>query len=666
MRTVLTLAATLSLVVALCTDQRGSAAPPKKSPPVALVVTYGGYDPENKLKPLARTVPSGVELAKQLSDAGYQVEFLTGSDTDKALLRALPKAVTVANADDGEALTKHVREWVARTADPSPPLAVLALLGHGEERGGVPHLLARNDPPGKGGLSLDDIHDATGKASGFPLVVVFDACRTAAPPPPKLNVLDGKDRPVEPGKLPPATDRPDAGKGSEGGRFPDTGERVVVVRHPAKGQPATVLYSTRSGEKAEDSNDLTTNLARGVKCDADVQKFLLYIDPEWPVRKSLTLYHWFYYGVAAQLRETKLAQSHEIRLGRVELSAPVAVIDPRSGKPGPPPRAFNRDLLTEYTPQFGGYTSKYDPDRGWQITCPAKLTKEWFAVGGIGGADEVEVADGVLEIDLIASPRPGKVGPVFTFEVHPKRNADVKGTNDVYFTRKIQPYAINYQRLYRLTLALASMPGVEKNAPPLRMNQLAFGEPDRLANPGKPLGVWPEGATLTITGLRVRKRLDGDPVEKTHHFNPLLPDLITSWLPSDRGDSPLTVSRDDAANEKFRWCLTPTQADTAGRVGGPLLTPTTIPDGHVLLVEVRNAGKEAGDLTVSVGRAEDGKPIRKLGAATVRVPAGTSQKLTVPVDTPGVANYMTLETKSKDLRVKSITVRAEHEVKTVR
>ena len=163
--------------------------PLKDDAPMVCIVAMGHY---KHMPILKQSVANALGLAKEFDTTDFRVQFICESNSIEAAKVELAKSprVTTVEANNDVDLEKALRTWYADVEMRKPPLAILVLSGHGEERivdagdnrrKTVAVFLSRDDASGQNGVIIDHISRLAAEATAVPMAIIYDACRTPAP-----------------------------------------------------------------------------------------------------------------------------------------------------------------------------------------------------------------------------------------------------------------------------------------------------------------------------------------------------------------------------------------------------------------------------------------------------------------------------------------------------
>jgi len=637
------------------------ALPKRPGPPTVLIVATRYYNPKNGLVELPHALESAIELATEFDKMGSKVVLLTDQQSVGEVKKPLQSTkVIVDEANDGETLFKTVSKWMTTTEAAHPPLSLLVLVGHGEERGKIPYYLCRDDAPGQDGMSMSAVEEATSQRPELPLVIVYDACRKAAPQI-ALNIKDRNGKPIEQPGTPPGPNTPESSEASAADRYQSRGDSVKFTN--ASNNYPTVLYACRSDKSAVDAEDLTHHLSKFLKFDNDVRTFIKWSCPELKVAlNDLTLFEWFYYGIVRVLGKSDLKQSHEIRVGSVPLTATVARLN--QGKVVGPKKKYEEiNVISEFHPLWGQFESSFDDAVGWVITHPAAgLQKDTYKDGTLGDADGYETAGRVLKMDVV-----------------PTYLGEAKSLTSVlpYFMLKTQltyhfPGSEKYIDLsdndHQLPVSFNRVQTIIKPlwTIPKGPRQPAYGLNDfGVALHGKPANPWPPNTSLTILNLKLASAPESDPLVQST-CTPMTMYVLGHWFPGDQAADnrgaklKVTVGFRSADGVGVRL----EQSDPARgliRCGGEIYPPVYIPADNDLVLDVVNTDRSRdASLSVELLRMNKDNETEHsfISGKTVTIPAGTTRPATtILLKGSGYANYLGLGTNAKSVLIRSITIK---------
>ncbi|MGL6075463.1 MAG: Ig domain-containing protein [Fimbriiglobus sp.] len=161
------------------------------SAPMAFIMVTPEYQNKDQMLPLKYILDSAVKMATEFNKIGYQVTFVTEEVSFGSAEKKLKSCtgMSLEKVQNSIELNSRIKNWFALVAQRKPPIAILVLVGHGEERvvvdkdgsrQKVPFYLTRPDVSGRGGLSLEDLKDVAARPDAVPTVVVVDMCRLPA------------------------------------------------------------------------------------------------------------------------------------------------------------------------------------------------------------------------------------------------------------------------------------------------------------------------------------------------------------------------------------------------------------------------------------------------------------------------------------------------------
>ncbi len=640
----------------------------KASPSTALVVVQQKYP--KPFRELGGATLEAAQLAAQLCKAGYRVVLVADGPLDakaQAALVVKGGEVSVRQAATAKALDKELGDWLAEVARDQPTLALLVLSGHGEERNKEAFFLTVDDAPGKGGVSFDALRQSaeTAPPKGLYLTMVYDACRTPAPPAavnpaPALKVVGPDGKPVEPppAGVPAAPMLPPDTRGNyEYLQRRERGLRVIAPRPKAAvaALTPTVLYSTRSSERAVAEKGLVHYLTEALSSPKVFDEFLKLMAPGQVGRPEMRLYDWAHFAVA-RLQAQELTQSHELVVGSVPLTQAV-VVRGAGGAAQPQVRDAYIDLLAKpLARDMGDFEMEYDSRIGLTITRPEKGVAAPWAGCLIPPGGGIDPSGKVLVVDVVAE-HPKMTRGELIMSVNPfRRPPEGKYLNlhsGIEKDSDLLP-AIPFANPKRITLPLRAIPDATGKPQPLD----ALGWASAAVNSDK---AWTPQTSLTVIGMTLVAQPPngklGAAVQPLD-FSELTRDI---WLADDAftGDGVLHATRKPGMGGQFQ--LEP-QAGFAGksRCGGALVPPRYVPRGHSLQFDAWTTNGKPAEVVVDLLYID---PLTAAVTAyadreSVTIPPqGPGQRpKQIPLAERGSVNYLRLSTKDAGVHIKSIRI----------
>ena len=159
----------------------------KTQAPMVYIAVMANYKLTKELPELMNALGYATGMAVEFNKIGYQVRFVTESKSFETAKKSFKDNIAVGEINNGDDLMNDIQEWIKSVAEKQPPVAILVLSGHGEERVVVTDkdklghksavFLSRDDTPGRDGVCVDHISEAAAQHGGVPTAIIYDACR---------------------------------------------------------------------------------------------------------------------------------------------------------------------------------------------------------------------------------------------------------------------------------------------------------------------------------------------------------------------------------------------------------------------------------------------------------------------------------------------------------
>lgn len=679
---------------------------PKNGQPVAFIVAFEKYAPNNK--DLVYPLDSAVELAKELSACGYSVTLVTGksempeanamrvaqdSPTDVAAATKLKNAgPVIQEANTAEDVKRHLDAWMAASFHGATraPFGLVVVSGHGELREEKQYFLTPADRNGEGGVSIRGLQEMIGMLK-VPIVLIVDSCRTETTAKKKdLNKEAVAENAAKPeAEFPRTFSMYTVGELVKDGR----GNRLVmgnpkgdVGDKHAKWGPLTVCATGPMRPANDMRDDFLRSLALGL-VDPDGAKgpaafearLNSTIPPEDLGRRvrdqDLSFWVWFRYAKDRIGNFTEDTQVIQIEPGFIDQTMVIAARD------GVYEQLPPINLMTSWE-GFANSDFEIDAHSSRSVVIrrpPGAGTNNLLANSFL---DPVEVVNGMaLMIEVVARTDRRLNEQGLQCLIVPGDNLLPPELSR--FTTKQNQYSglIQWNRPTTFIIRLDNVP---QKGGTLRSMAISV-DPQSIAQDSQKRGTWPEGASLTVTRM-VLIGSNNNPIKPSINISSISSyDLMTRWWFSDvlrQKKEPKVTAVVDLGFEKkksiakagleqgtkhsrvFKLNVEQSEIGRAAGKGGPIY-PEILLDGAPYRLEVvvksfKPAAAGAKSAATFVLLEAKGKTIATAKIAVDDSKLGSKQYIDLDagenLTVGGFADYLALVTDAAELELSSFAL----------